>query len=116
MSIDDEIPDPQYTELVPNADDNDLRAYANLGVNNDPDSMNPGDEEATDTLLYTDSLTAQHATDEIDNETDLDDLNLEELIGDEPAQETGNGSNPDTEINREISDLAEDEDAGGEPY
>jgi hypothetical protein len=107
MSIDDEIPDPQYTELAPNADEADLLAYANLGVNNDPDSMNPGDEEATDTLLYTDTLTAQHATDEIENEVDLDTLTLSELTDTDESDEN---------IDREISELREDEATGGEPY
>jgi hypothetical protein len=115
MSIDDEIPDPQYTELAPNADEDNLRAFANLGVNNDPDSMNPGDDEATDTLLYTDTLTARHATDELENEPDPDALTLDELI--EPDRDevlTDAGS--DETINREISDLANDEAEGGARY
>lgn len=86
-----------------NTDENDSQdesiVYANLGINGQPDEMNRGNDEATDTLLYTDNSTARNATVGLPND-DLGDMdNLSE-----------------DELDREISDLAEEEDAAGEPY
>lgn len=92
---------PQNTNMPLNADEEDAVVYANLGVNNDPDILNPGDEEATDTLLYTDTITAHHATDEIRNAEDLDDL-LED--------------SSDEDLDAEIAELAEEEEEGNERY
>jgi hypothetical protein len=97
--------DPQYTEIMPNRAEDDLRAYAGLGVNNDPDSMNPGDEEASDTLLYTDTATARHATDEVPNGED--DALPENLL---------NADLTDDDLDREITELADDETAGQSSY
>ena len=91
-------------ENTNNTDQNEAEnpaAYAGLGVNNQPDSMNHGDDEAADTLLYTDTVTARHATDEIPNSDDPDEL---------PADTS------DEELDAEITELAEEEDAGNERY
>lgn len=97
---------PQNTNMPENQYEDDVVAYAGLGVNNDPDVMNPGDEEATDTLLYTDTATARHATDEVSNAEDMDDM-PEDLLDEDLS---------DDELDREITDLAEDEDEGNERY
>jgi len=97
---------PQNTNVPENNDEMDAVVYAGLGVNNDPDVMNPGDEEATDTLLYTDTATARHATDEVSNADDLDDT-PDDLLEDDIS---------DDELDREITELAEDEEASNERY
>lgn len=96
---------PQNNDMPAGNEEEDAVVYAGLGVNNEPDIMNPGDEEASDTLLYTDTLTARHATDEISNSEDLDDLpaDLEEELSDD-------------ELDAEITELAEEEDEGNERY
>lgn len=97
---------PQNTNMPENNDEMDAVVYAGLGVNNEPDVMNAGDDEATDTLLYTDTATARHATDEVSNAEDMDDL-PEDLLDDELS---------DDELDSEISQLAEEEDEGNERY
>lgn len=86
--------------------DEDAIAYAGLGVNNEPDSLNPGDEEAADTLLYTDTATAQHATDAVSNDEDMDDI-PDDLVSDDLS---------DDELDDEITELAEEEEEGNERY
>lgn len=39
--------------------------YADLGLNGGPDKMNPGNEEASDTILYTDNQVARSATEAV---------------------------------------------------
>ncbi|MCK8493238.1 MULTISPECIES: hypothetical protein [Spirosoma] len=96
---------PQHTNMPANNDEEDAIVYAGLGVNNEPDIMNPGDEEASDTLLYTDTITAMHATDEVRNSEDLDAL-PDDLLEDIS----------DDELDNEISELAEEEEEGNERY
>jgi hypothetical protein len=97
---------PQHTNIPANNDEEDAIIYAGLGVNNDPDVMNRGDDEATDTLLYTDTATARHATDEVSNDEDMDDLPDDLLSGDLS----------DDELDEEITELAEEEEEGNERY
>lgn len=97
---------PQNTNMPENTYEEDVVSYAGLGVNNQPDVMNPGDEEATDTLLYTDTATARHATDEVSNAEDLDDM-PEDLLNDDVS---------DDDLDAEITELAEDEEEGNERY
>lgn len=97
---------PQHTNMPENNDELDSVVYAGLGVNNEPDVMNPGDQEATDTLLYTDTATARHATDQVSNADDFDDMPAD-LLADDLS---------DDELNQEISELAEEEDEGNERY
>lgn len=97
---------PQNTGEPDNNEELDAVVYTGLGVNSHPDSMNPGDDEASDTLLYTDTATARHATDGVSNDEDLDDL-PEDLL---------NNDLTDDQLDREITELAEEEDAGDEPY
>lgn len=96
---------PQNTNMPENNDEAGNVVYAGLGVNNEPDNYNPGDEEASDTLLYTDTLTAQHATDEVSNGEDMDDLpeDLQDDLSDD-------------DLDAEIIELAEEEDEGNERY
>ena len=97
---------PQNTNMPENNDEMDSVVYAGLGVDNQPDVMNQGDDEASDTLLYTDTATARHATDGVSNNEDLDDL-PEDLLDEDLS---------DDELDDEITQLAEEEDEGGEPY
>lgn len=96
----------QNVNMPENNDEMDSVIYADLGIDGQPDSMNPGDEEATDTLLYTDNSTARNAAEGVSNDEDLNDLPAD-LLGDNLS---------DDELDREISDLAAEEDAGGEPF
>ena len=96
---------PQNTNMPDNDVEKDAVVYAGLGVNNDPDIWNPGDEEASDTLLYTDTITAQHATDEVSNAEDMDEM-PDDLLEDIS----------DDELDNEIAELAEEEEEGNERY
>ncbi|CCH55910.1 hypothetical protein BN8_05210 [Fibrisoma limi BUZ 3] len=97
---------PQHTNVPEDNYEEDTAVYAGLGVNNEPDVYDRPDDEAVDTILYTDSATARHATDGVSNDEDMDDL-PEDLLDDDVSDE---------ELDREISELAEDEEVGGEPY
>ncbi|WP_080238554.1 hypothetical protein [Spirosoma rigui] len=97
---------PQHTNMPENNDEMDSVVYAGLGVNNEPDVMNPGDEEASDTLLYTDNATAMHATDGVSNGEDMDDL-PDDLLEEDLS---------DDELDDEITELAEEEEEGNERY
>ncbi|MBD2702918.1 hypothetical protein IC229_19890 [Spirosoma sp. BT702] len=97
---------PQNDNLPPNNDEEDITVYSGLGVKNDPDIMNPGSEEASDTLLYTDNVTARHATDELSNDEEPDEF----------TNDLANSDLSDDEIDEEITELAEEEDEGNERY
>lgn len=92
---------------MPANDDMADAVYAGLGVGNDPDVMNPGREEATDTVLHTDTATAHHATDEVSNDGDMDTL-PDDLLDEEITD--------DDQIEEEIAELAEEEEEGNERY
>jgi hypothetical protein len=96
---------PQNTNMPENTSEEDAVVYAGLGVNNEPDVMNPGDEEASDTLLYTDTATARHATDQLSNDEEFD-----EFV-DDPVTNLS-----DDDIDEEISELEEEEEEGNERY
>jgi hypothetical protein len=97
---------PQNTNMPENNEELDEVVYTGLGINSQPDSMNHGDDEASDTLLHTDTATARHASDGVSNDEDLDDL-PEDLL---------NNDLTDDQLDQEIIELAEEEDAGDEPY
>ncbi len=96
----------QNVNMPDNNDEMDSVIYADLGIDGQPDSMNPGTEEATDTLLYTDNSTARNATNNLPNDEDMDDMPAD-LLNDDLS---------DDDLDREISDLTEEENAGNEPY
>lgn len=96
---------PQHTNIPENDVEQDAVVYAGLGVNNEPDIMNQGSDEAVDTLLYTDTATARHATDELSNDAEPD-----EFIDDSTDDLS------DDELDAEITELAEEEDEGNERY
>lgn len=98
---------PQNTNMPLNDDEEDSVVYAGLGVNNQPDIMNPGDEEASDTLLYTDTATARHATDELSNDEEVDEFTVDKLDDTDLS---------DDDIDEEITELAEEEEEGNERY
>ncbi len=52
---------PQQVNMPTNEEEQESTIYAEFGLDGQPDVMNPGDEEATDTLLYTDNSVAQDA-------------------------------------------------------
>jgi hypothetical protein len=96
---------PQHNDIAANEGD-DAVVYAGLGVNNEPDVRNPGDEEGTDTLLFTDTATARHATNAVSNEAQPDEFPVGKL--DETMS--------DDELDEQITELAEEEDEGNERY
>ncbi|GAB2524867.1 hypothetical protein [Spirosoma aerophilum] len=96
---------PQNTNMPENDNEEDAVVYAGLGVNNEPDIMNPGDDEASDTLLYTDNATARHATDQVSNDEEFD-----EFV-DDPVTNLS-----DDDIDEEITELEEEEEEGNERY
>lgn len=64
---------PQFTNLPGEDVNEDPAVYADLGLERGgPDVMNPGDEEASDTILYTDNAIAMDATDAVSDDPDLD--------------------------------------------
>lgn len=97
---------PQHNDMPDNDSSDDAVVYAGLGVNNEPDVMNKGDEEGTDTLLFTDTATARHATDAVSNEAKPDEFPDDEL------EETPS----EDEMEGQITELAEEEDEGNERY
>ncbi|GAB4014401.1 hypothetical protein GCM10028808_36780 [Spirosoma migulaei] len=98
---------PQHNNAPDNDDDEGAVVYAGLGINNSPDILNPGEEEASDTLLYTDTATARHATDELSNDEELDEFSADDLSDDDLS---------DDELEKEITELAEEEEEGNERY
>ncbi|WP_018620953.1 hypothetical protein [Spirosoma luteum] len=96
---------PQHNDMPANEGD-DAVVYAGLGVNNEPDIRNQGDEEGTDTLLFTDTATARHATDGVSNDAEPDEFPVGVL----------DGTMSDDEIDEQITELAEEEEEGNEPY
>ncbi len=97
---------PQHTNIPENDSEEDAIVYAGLGVNNQPDSLNPGDQEASDTLLYTDTATARHATDQVSNDAEPDEF----------TDELDEADLSDDEIEEQIEELAEEEDEGNERF
>ena len=69
---------PQHVNMPGNDDDEDNAIYSELGLDGRPDTMNPGDEEASDTILYTDNAVATDMTDMVaDSNVDDSDLPAE---------------------------------------
>lgn len=97
---------PQHNDLPPNDESDDTAIYTGLGVNNQPDIMNPGDEEASDTVLHTDTATARHATDAVSNDAEDDEF----------MNDFANSDLSDDDIDEQIIELAEEEDEGNERY
>lgn len=95
----------RYNNLPDNDTEQNAVVYAGLGVNNEPDIMNPGDQEASDTLLFTDTATARHATDQVSNGEEFDEF-VDEVDTDLS----------DNDIEDQITELAEEEDEGKERY
>ena len=58
--------------------------YADLGIDGQPDNMNPGDNEAADTMLYTDNQVARFATENVANNETIDNL-PEAMLADEDS-------------------------------
>ena len=97
---------PQNTNMPLNDNEEDSVVYAGLGVNNEPDIMNQGDDEASDTLLYTDTATARHATDQLSNDEEFDEF----------TNDLADSDLSDDDIDEEITELAEEEEEGNERY
>lgn len=73
-------------ELAKNAsgDPEDSAIYAGLGLNSgSTDEWNPASEEAADSILYTDTTTAQHAFDNVSNDVDYDKLPTDEALSED---------------------------------
>lgn len=74
----------QNSGLLENDPDSEDVIYADLGIDGQPDNMNPGGNEATDTMLYTDNQVARFATENVASEDTIDDL-PEALLDDEDS-------------------------------
>ncbi len=85
-----------------NNDNEDPAIYANLGISGEPDNMNPGSEEASDTILYTDNMTARNATDNVSNSFD-DELPEDELLLEEEMARLNDG-----DVERDPDELREE--------
>lgn len=66
---------PQSVNMPGNDVNEENAIYGEFGLDGKPDVMNPGDEEATDTILYTDNAVATDMTDMV-SDTALDDSDL----------------------------------------
>ena len=65
-------------------DPEDSAIYAGLGLNSgSTDEWNQTADEAADTILYTDTATAQHAVDNVTNDVDYDKLPTDEALSEE---------------------------------
>ncbi|WP_019988944.1 hypothetical protein [Rudanella lutea] len=90
---------PQFTNMPGNDVNEDPAVYAELGLDGVPDNMNPGDEEASDTILYTDNMTARNATENVSNDLG-DELTEEELLLDEEMDRLN-----DTDVDADPNEL-----------
>ena len=72
---------PQFTNMPGNDVNEESAIYAEFGLDGQPDVMNPGDEEASDTILYTDNAVATDMTDMV-AETATDDTLPPEFYND----------------------------------
>ena len=66
---------PQSVNMPGNDVNEENAIYSEFGLDGRPDVMNPGDEEASDTILYTDNAVATDMTDMV-SETSLDNSDL----------------------------------------
>ncbi len=74
----------QSSGLLANDPDSEDVIYADLGIQGQPDVMNPGDDEATDTMLYTDNQVARFATENVASDDTIDSL-PETMLDDEDS-------------------------------
>ncbi len=74
----------QNSGLLANNPDSEKVIYADLGIGGQPDSMNPGDDEAADTMLYTDNQVARFATENVASDETINDL-PEAMLDDEDS-------------------------------
>lgn len=72
---------PQFNNMPGNDVNEENAVYAEFGLDGQPDVMNPGDEEASDTILYTDNAVATDMTDMV-AETETDDTLPAEFYND----------------------------------
>ena len=93
---------PQFTNMLGNDVNEDPAIYADLGISGQPDNMNPGSEEASDTILYTDNMTARNATDNVSNSID-NELPEDELLLDVEMDRLNN-----TDVDRGPDELREE--------
>lgn len=96
----------QHTDMLQNNENEEATVYTGLGVNNEPDVMNTGAQEGTDTLLFTDTATARHATNAVSNEAEPDEF----------PDDAAEAATSEDEMEEQISELAEEEDEGNERY
>lgn len=107
---------PQFTNMPGNDVNEENAVYAELGLDGQPDVMNPGDEEASDTILYTDNAVATDMTDMV-AETATDDTlpaefyndldNVSEARMDAEMDQLGDDENTDSEADARNAEYGE---------
>jgi hypothetical protein len=70
--LDLNIPEQQSGDMPGNDVNDESAIYAELGLDGQPDSLNPGSEEASDTILYTDNAVASDMTDMVSEKASYD--------------------------------------------
>lgn len=93
---------PQFANMPGNDVNEESAIYAEFGIDGQPDTMNPGSEEASDTILYTDNMTARNANDNVSNSFD-DELPKDELLLDEEMDRLN-----DTDVDMDPNELREE--------
>ena len=96
------IPDQQSGDMPGNDVNSDAAIYAEFGLDGQPDNMNPGNEEASDTILYTDNAVASDMSDMVSEKATYD--------SDLPADLYNDLDNVDeARMQAEVDQLADDE-------
>ena len=70
--LDLNLPDQQRGDMPGDDVNGDSAIYADLGLDGQPDNMNPGTEEASDTILYTDNAVASDMTNMVSEKASYD--------------------------------------------
>lgn len=100
--LDLNIPDQQRGDMPGDDVNGGSAIYAEFGLDGQPDNMNPGSEEASDTILYTDNAVATDMTDMVSEKSSYD--------SDLPADLYNDLDNVDeAQMQAEVDQLADEE-------
>lgn len=102
--LDLNIPEQQSGDMPGNDVNGESAIYAEFGFDGQPDNMNPGDDEASDTILYTDNAVASDMTNMVSEKASYD--------SDLPADLYNDLDNVDeAKMQAEVDQLADDEES-----